>query len=59
MLVCPNCNGNTFPAPEVDGVPTIRPDLLTIVQSSNGPRFTAMCPDCADQILADAPVSQV
>lgn len=51
-LVCPTCPG-TFPAP-VDpqtGLPTLRPDLLTRVQTSSGEQFIPMCPQCADNIM--------
>ena len=49
-LACPTCP-DPYPMPEVDGVPTLRPDLLTTVQTSAGPRFMGMCPQCADNLF--------
>lgn len=56
LLVCPNCP-DPYSPPLVDGVATLRPDLLTTLQTSQGPRFTAMCPPCADRIIGGTMVS--
>ena len=54
QLVCPTCP-DLFDPPTVAGVPTFRADLMSVVQTSNGARFTAMCPQCADAIVGGTP----
>lgn len=58
QLRCPTCP-DPFDPPTVAGVPTLRPDLLTVVQTANGPRFVPICPQCADAILTGTPVGYV
>lgn len=50
MLVCHGCGGATFPAPLVNGVPTLSAETLTVLQTSEGSYGIAMCDGCCDAI---------
>lgn len=57
-LVCSNCPGeDAYPAPEIDGVPTISVETLTRLQTSNGTHVMPMCPSCCDAITAGIQVA--
>lgn len=60
QLRCPSCP-DTFDWPlDENGTPTLRPDLLSLVVTSNGARFITLCPQCADSIFGgDVQVSPV
>lgn len=60
MLVCPTCP-DPYEAPVVDGVWTISPATLSTVQTTAGPTFLALCPQCAAALTGATPpiVSQV
>ena len=50
-LLCPTCPDPFLAPQDSDGTVRITPSTLTVVQSSTGPRFVALCPQCADLLV--------